>query len=78
MIRSITCNQFEGNWQRACRGRLFFKVPGKVATGQHCLNAKFGESMVQVPFRIMTKEEQKHPHKNWKDLKKEHEAELKK
>ena len=76
--RALSFDQFEVSWQRACRGRLFFKVPGKIATGQYYLNAKFGESMVQVPFRIMTKEEQKYLHKNWKDLKKEHEAELKK
>jgi len=46
-------------------------------TGQYYLNVKFKESVVQVPFRIFTEEEGKEFKKNWKDIKKEHEAELK-
>ncbi len=37
----------------------------------------FGGSTIEVPFRIMTAEEEKYLKKNWKDLKKEHEAFLK-
>ena len=65
--------------QRACLGRLFFKLPEgkKVETGQYWLSVQFDGSEVQVPFRIMTKEEEKYFKKNWKNLKKEHEAFLK-
>ncbi len=55
---------------RACVGRLFFKVPGGIQTGQHWLVTKFATSEVQVPFRILTKEEEKFLRKNWDDLQK--------
>ena len=55
---------------RACLGRLYFKVPGGVAYGQHWLNVKFENSLVRVPFRILTKDEEKLMSKNYKDIKK--------
>ncbi len=55
---------------RACVGRLFFKVPGGIQTGQHWLHVKFAESELQLPFRILTKDEEKFLRKNWDDLKK--------
>jgi hypothetical protein len=75
----LAYDEFEINWQRACAGRLFFKMPeGKtIEPGQYWLNVQFANSVVQTPFRIMTKEEEKFLRKNWKDLKKEHEAYLK-
>ena len=76
-MRSISYDQFEISWQRACLGRLFFKVPGGITTGQYWLHVQFAGSEVQTPFRIMTKDEEKFFKKNWKDLKKEHEAYLK-
>jgi hypothetical protein len=78
-VGALAYDQFELSWQRACLGRLFFKLPeGKtIETGQYWLNVQFAGSVVQTPFRIMTKEEQKFLKKNWKDLKKEHEAFLK-
>jgi hypothetical protein len=78
-VTGLAFDQFEINWQRACLGRLFFKMPeGKtIEPGQYWLNVHFADSIVQTPFRIMTKEEQKFLKKNWKDLKKEHEAYLK-
>ena len=76
-MRSISYDQFEVSWQRACAGRLFFKVPEGITTGQYWLHVQFAGSEVQVPFRIMTKEEEKFLKKNWKDLKKEHEKFLK-
>ena len=77
--RSISYDQFEASWRRACLGRLFFKLPeGKtIVPGQYWLYTDFAGSQVQTPFRIMTKEEQKYLKKNWKDLKKQHEAFLK-
>lgn len=53
---------------RACLGRLFFKVPGGIQTGQHWLVTKFATSEVHVPFRILTKDEEKFLRKNWEDL----------
>jgi hypothetical protein len=59
---------------RGCVGRLFFKVPGGIKVGQYWLIVNFGESEVQVPFRILTKEEAKEFEKSWEDIKKEHDA----
>ena len=64
-------DEFEVASNRACTGRLFFKIPGGIAYGQHWLNVKFEESLVRVPFRILTKEEVKLLSKNWKDIKKQ-------
>ncbi len=75
--RSISYDQFEASTDRACLGRLFFKVPGGIETGQYWLNVKFADSTVQTPFRIMTKDEEKFLRKNWKNIKKEYEAFLK-
>ena len=76
---SISFDQFELSFRRACLGRLFFKMPEgkKIVPGQYWLYVDFAGSQVQTPFRIVTKEEQKYLKKNWKDLKKQHEAFLK-
>jgi hypothetical protein len=37
----------------------------------------FGDSKVEVPFRILTQEEAKQAEKGWDDIKKAHEASLK-
>ena len=59
--------------RRACVGRIYFHIPGGITTGQYWLNVRFEGSTIQVPFRIFTKEESKAFHKQWKDIKKEHE-----
>jgi hypothetical protein len=56
---------------RGCVGRLYFKIPGGLKYGQHFLNVQFQNSLVRVPFRIMTAEEEKLLSKNWKDIKKQ-------
>lgn len=78
-LPNLSRDQFEISFRRACLGRLFFKLPEgkKIEPGQYWLYTDFAGSQVQTPFRIMTKEEQKFLKKNWKDLKKEHEAFLK-
>jgi hypothetical protein len=53
---------------RACLGRLFFRIPGGIAYGQHWLNVKFQNSVVRVPFRILTKDEEKFLSKNFKSI----------
>jgi hypothetical protein len=75
-LTTIPFDQFEVNWQRACVGRLFFKLPEgqTIEPGQYWLVVKFTGSTVEVPFRIMTKEEAKYFKKNWKSIKKEHDA----
>ena len=73
---ALAFDQFEISWQRACVGRQFFKLPEgqTIQTGQYWLVVKFAGSTVEVPFRIMTKEEEKYFKKNWKSIKKEHDA----
>jgi hypothetical protein len=56
---------------RACLGRLFFKVPGGIAYGQHWLNVTLAKSVVRVPFRILTKEEETLLSKNYRDIRKQ-------
>jgi len=69
-------DQFELSWQRSCVGRLFFKLPEgqTIQPGQYWLVVKFTGSTVEVPFSIMTKQEVKNFQKNWKSIKKEHDA----
>jgi hypothetical protein len=73
----LAYDQVELSPQRGCVGRLYFQVPGGIQPGQHWLNVKFTNSVVQVPFRIFTKEEEKDFKKQWQDLKKAHEGSFK-
>ncbi len=63
---------------RACMGRLYFHIPGKISYGQHWLNVKFAKSVVRVPFRILTEEEYKLLDKNYKNIEKQVEDTFKK
>ena len=56
---------------RACVGRLYFKIPGGIAHGQYWLNVKFQKSVIRVPFRILTDEEEKFLQKNFKAIDKQ-------
>lgn len=73
---ALSYDQVDVTSQRACLGRLYFKVPGKIVPGQYWLNIQFATSVVQVPFRIMTKDEEKVFRKKWEDIKKAHDAAL--
>jgi hypothetical protein len=64
-------DQVELNSQRACMGRLFFEVPAGIQYGQHWLNVKFAQSVVRVPFRILTKKEYKTLDKHYDDIEKQ-------
>jgi hypothetical protein len=57
--------------QRACVGQLYFKIPGGIKHGQYWLNVKFEKSVVRVPFRILTEEEEKFLSKNYKAIDKQ-------
>jgi hypothetical protein len=69
--RALPWDEVEVSNQRACLGRLFFKVPGGIAYGQHWLNVKYEASTLRVPFRILTKDEEKTLNKNFKSIKKQ-------
>ncbi len=56
---------------RACIGRLYFHVPGGIKYGQHWLNVKFPKSVVRVPFRILTEDEERTLGKNYGDIEKQ-------
>ena len=75
--RTLAFDQVTLSRRLACLGRIYFHLPEGIKTGQYWLNVKFKDSVVQVPFRIFTDEEQKQFNKEWKDIKKEHEAEYK-
>jgi hypothetical protein len=69
--RAMAWDTVELSNQRACLGRLFFQVPGGIAYGQHWLSVRFAKSVVRVPFRVLTKEEDKLLDKNYEDIKKQ-------
>lgn len=56
---------------RSCLGRFYFKIPGGIAYGQHWLNVPFARSVVRVPFRILTQDEEKFFSKNYKSIEKQ-------
>ena len=57
--------------RRACAGRLFFEIPGGIVHGQYFLNVKFAKSVIRVPFRILTEEEERTLGKNYGDIRKQ-------
>jgi hypothetical protein len=61
-------DEVELSEERACLGRLYFRVPGGIAYGQHWLNVQFAQSLIRVPFRILTSDEEKTLSKNYKDI----------
>ena len=69
--RAMMYDQVELSSRRGCVGRLFFQVPGGIAYGQHWLNVKFEKSLVRVPFRILTKDEEKLLSKNYNDIRRQ-------
>ncbi len=56
---------------RACAGRLFFRIPDGIQLGLYDLHVKFANSTIQVPFKIMTKDEAKEFEQKWKEARKE-------
>jgi hypothetical protein len=69
--RGMAYDVVELSWQRACAGRMYFKIPGGITYGQHFLNVQLAGSTVNVPFRIMTKEELKENKAKWEELQKQ-------
>jgi hypothetical protein len=69
--RAMPWDQVDLTDQRACLGRLYFPVPGGITYGQYWLNVKFAKSLVRVPFRVLTKQENELLDKNFGDIKKQ-------
>ncbi len=69
--RAMPYDQVELSNTRACLGRVYFPVEGGIAYGQYWLNIQFRDSVVRVPFRILTEEEQKMLSKNYKSIEKQ-------
>jgi hypothetical protein len=69
--RGMAYDEVELSDDRACAGRAYFKIPGGIQYGQHFLNVKFAGSTVNVPFRIMTKDELKENKAKWEELQKQ-------
>ncbi|HEY2432845.1 MAG TPA: hypothetical protein VGI12_09260 [Vicinamibacterales bacterium] len=69
--RAMPWDEFEISPDRACVGRLYFKVPGGIKYGQYWLNVQLEKSLIRVPFRILTKEEEKFADKNYGDIRKQ-------
>ena len=76
--RAMPWNEAEVTKNRACLGQLYFHVPGGTKYGQYWLNVKFAQSVVRVPFRLLTEEEEKKLGKNYGNIKKQVENAFKK
>ena len=68
---AMSYDQVELSPNRGCVGRLYFKIPGGIQYGQHWLNVKFKDSLVRVPFRILTEDERKTLSKHYGNIKKQ-------
>lgn len=66
--RAMPWDQVDMTNRRACLGRLYFKIPGGIQYGQYWLNVKFENSLIRVPFRVFTKDEEKVLSKNYKSI----------
>jgi hypothetical protein len=68
---AMSWEEVELSSRRGCVGRLFFKVPGGIKHGQYFLNIKFDKTLIRVPFRILTEDEEKFLSKNYKAIDKQ-------
>jgi hypothetical protein len=69
--RALPWDETEVTNSRACLGQLYFHIPGGTKYGQYWLNVKFAESVVRVPFRLFTKDEEQKLGKNYGNIKKQ-------
>lgn len=76
-VGSLAFNQVEVDDRSACMGRVYFQVPEGIQYGNYNLDVQFADSVIRVPFKIMTKEEAKEFDKEWKEAEKEHKEEKK-
>ena len=66
--RAMAWDEVEVSSDRACLGRVYFHVPGGIKYGQHWLNVKFPKTLVRVPFRILTEDEERTLSRNYGDI----------
>jgi hypothetical protein len=69
--RALPWDQADVSKDSACSGQLYFHVPNGTKYGQYWLNVKFAQSVVRVPFRLLTEDEEKLLGKNFGDIKKQ-------
>ena len=69
--RAMPWDEVELSNTRAALGRLYFRIPGGIKYGQHWLNVKFAKSVIRVPFRILTEDEEKMLSKNYRSISKQ-------
>jgi len=69
--RAMPWDEAEVNSTHACMGQLYFHIPGGTKYGQYWLNVQFAQSLLRVPFRLLTDEEEKTLGKNFGDIKKQ-------
>jgi hypothetical protein len=72
--RAMPWDQATVTNSRACTGQLYFQIPGGTKYGQYWLNIRYPQSVLRVPFRLFTAEEEKTLGKNFKDIKKQVDA----
>ncbi len=72
--RLLPVGEVELSIHRGCYGRIFFHLPGGIALGQYWLNVKFAESVVRVPFTIMTPEEERYVQENLEEIQRQTEV----
>jgi hypothetical protein len=76
--RAMPWDEAEVTNSRACLGQLYFHSPGGTKYGQYWLNVQFAQSVVRVPFRLLTEEEEKKLGKNYGNIKKQVDAAFRK
>ncbi len=64
-------DKFELAYGRGCLGRIFFKIPGGIKMGRYFLLVQFDNSVIKVPFKIMTSKEASENYKTWQKMQKE-------
>lgn len=69
--RGLAYDRVSLDYRRGCLGRLYFQIPEGIEYGRYHLNVKFADSVVMVPFKIMTKDELKEAKAEYKELEKE-------
>jgi len=69
--RAMPWDEVELSTRRACLGQIYFHPPTKITYGQYWLNVKFEKSLVRVPFRVLTEDEEKQLGKNFGSIKKQ-------
>jgi len=69
--RASAWDTVELSVMRAAVGQVFFHVPGGIKHGQYWLDVKLKDTLVRVPFRILTEEENKTLDEHFDDIQKQ-------